>query len=599
MRTVVAFSGWTDPSLPVGAWCGTDAAGRPLALAHVGAPVAVAMNEQRTVRAVLAGGIYNAHQLRTSLGGQDAGADDADLVVQLYEKRGVQCVKALRGAFALVVWDERLQRLLLARDHLGLVPLYFAADRGRLAVASALPVLATLPELAGSWDAAALDAFLALGCVPPPGTFYAAIRQLRPGELAVWEEGRLRTQRYWQLTFPERRLVRADVPAMLREQVLDALRMRQAGAASGLLLSGGLGSAALLAVPAGDGGLPVRAYTGGFGDGDDEVSAAALLTTAAGLEHVPMTADPGWGPAVDALLAAHGGPVGGPELAAVQRAAARAREDIGVVLAGLGVDEIFGGSAPVLAAERVRRFRELPGLAREGAQLWTRLTPARWSTNLRGLVHGERLAPLEMYARAVSLLLPEDRAALYTPDTLAILGDSRPWAALTTLFADAVASGAQDTLDAIHHVELTLRLPARAAALGAAAAGLEVRLPLADHRLAQFAASVLPARRANASSRALLLREALSDRLPGAVVRRPHATSVPPRGSWKELFGEILWPGRIAAQGFFRHDAVARLCEEHLSGRRDHTARLWAITLATRWLDRQALPAIPDVRAAG
>src|SRR6478672_4923005 len=106
MRTVVAFSGWP---------------GRPIALAHGGTSIPVAMNEQRTVRAVLAGGIANASQLRTSLGAEYApgDADDAEIVVALYEKRGIQCVKALRGAFALAVWDERLQRLLLARDHLG------------------------------------------------------------------------------------------------------------------------------------------------------------------------------------------------------------------------------------------------------------------------------------------------------------------------------------------------------------------------------------------------------------------------------------------------------------------------------------------------
>jgi asparagine synthase (glutamine-hydrolysing) len=406
-------------------------------------------------------------------------------------------------------------------------------------------------------------------------------------------------QRYWQLTFPERRLTRGDVPAMLREQVLEALRMRQSSGASGLLLSAGLGSAALLALPAADRAGTLRAYTGGFADGEEEVQAAAFLAASASVDHLAVTADPGWTPAVDGLLAAHGGPVAGAELAAVQRAAAQAGADVGVVLAGLGAEEIFGGSAPVIAAERLRRYRGLPGLAREGAQLWARLTPTRWSTNLRGLVHAERLAPLEMYARAVSLVLPEERATLYTPDTLAILGEARPWAALTTLFADAVASGAEDTLDAIHHVELTLRLPARAAALGAAAAGLEVRLPLADHRLAQFAASVPPARRANVSTRALLLREALSDLLPSTVVHRPHATSVPPRASWSELLTDSLWPGRIAAQGFFRHDTIARLCEEHLTGRRDHSGRLWAIVLVTRWLDRQSLPAVPDVRAAG
>jgi hypothetical protein len=124
MRGLLAFSDWGDVTVPAAAWSGTDAAGRPLVLAHAGPPLAVATNERHTVYAVLAGDIYNARQLRTGLAGRHALAsrDDAEVVVHLYEERGVQCVKALRGAFAVALWDERLQRLLLARDQLGSCP---------------------------------------------------------------------------------------------------------------------------------------------------------------------------------------------------------------------------------------------------------------------------------------------------------------------------------------------------------------------------------------------------------------------------------------------------------------------------------------------
>src|SRR3990172_4944413 len=154
-------------------------------------------------------------------------------------------VKALGGVFAVVLGDERRQRLLLARDQLGLLPLFYAADHARLALSSTLPVLVGLPGLADAWDAAALDSFLTLGVVVPPATFHPAIRQLAPGELALWEDGRLKTQPFWQLTFPERRMARDDFSALFRAQALEALRLRQTGAVSGLLLSGGIGAAAL------------------------------------------------------------------------------------------------------------------------------------------------------------------------------------------------------------------------------------------------------------------------------------------------------------------------------------------------------------------
>jgi len=587
VRSLLAFSGWFAPA-EVDGWWGADATGRPLILAHGGVRVGVASNAQGTVRTVLAGALYNARQLRSSLEARRGvcGRDEADVVTQLYEERGVQCLQALRGAFAVALWDARLQRLFLARDQLGLVPLYYAVDGRRLAAASTLPTLLAIPGLAGPWDAAGLDAFLTLGLVPPPATFYSGIRQLRPGELVLWEDGRVRTQRYWQLTFPGRRMTRADVPALLREQLLEVLRLRQAGVVSGLLLSGGLDAAALLALAAADRRLPARAYTAAFAEDDEELDLAAGLAARAGVEHVAVTGEPDWPAALDRLLAAHGGPVGPPELALVQMAARRASSDVAIVLAGVGGEQVLGGSAPARAAERIRRYRELPGLAREGAHLWSRLAPAGWGRALRQLIEEERFAPLELYARAVSLVLPEERARLYTPDALAALGDSRPWAELANLFAEAVSGGAAETLDAIHYVELTLGLPARSAGAGAAADGLELRHPLADHRLAQFVASVPPAARGSAAERQLLLRAALGELLPAAVARRGHVRAQP--RSWRLLLEDTLPAARIRAQGVFRPEAVARLCEEHLRGQGDHEALLWAIVMTTRWLDGQS-----------
>jgi asparagine synthase (glutamine-hydrolysing) len=582
MRSLVAFVGCPEVPPPAISWSGTDAIGRPLLLAHRGAAVAVAINEQRTVRAVLAGAVHNGRELRASLVARHAvgGRDDAEVVVHLYEERGIQCVKALRGAFALALWDERRQRLLLARDQLGLVPLYYTADAHRLAAASALPELLAVPGLAGTWDALALDAYLTLGAVPPPATFYTGIRQLGPGELAIWEGDRLRTQRYWQLTFPERRLARPDAAALLRAQLLEALRLRHAGVVAGLLMSGGLGSAALLALARAEGRLPTRAYTAADGAATGGVAGIAAR---AGVEHALIEEEGDPSEIVEALLGAAGAPLGGPEIAALQRAAACARGEVGVVLAGIGGEEIFGGSAPARAAERLRRYAGLPTLAREAAELWTRLAPRGWTPALRRLVEEQPLAPLERYARAVSLLTREERAALYTPEALAVVGEAHPWAALTALFADAVAAGASDPRDAIHWVELVRRLPALAEAARAACAGLDLRLPLADHRLAQFVASMPAGMRTSRGEGQSLLRAAAGELAPaaGVAARQP---SVP---------ADAIDGGRLAAQGIFRPEAVTRLRAEHARGDRDRARLLWAIALITAWLDRQPAVVAP------
>jgi asparagine synthase (glutamine-hydrolysing) len=614
MRNFLALAGWLEVLLPAGSWLGADAAVRPLALTHLsgpdgGEPPPVATDEQRAVRAVLAGELYNASELRTALRTRHAvGADDAEVVAHLYEERGIQCVKALRGAFALAIWDNRLQRLMLARDQLGLVPLYYAADGDRLAVSSALPVLTARQGIPLACDPVALDAFLTFGAVPPPATLFPAIRQLRPGEIAVWEGGRMRAQRYWQLTFPERRLVRPEPGALLRGQIVESLRLRQnGGKATGLLLSTGLDAAALLAL-ASAGECPfTAAYTAAVpGAGDGECRAAARLAAAAGVPHVSVTEAPAWATAADALLAAHGAPLGGPEAVAVAAAAARASADLDVLVAGVGGEEVVGGAAPVQMFEQIRRYRQLPGLVREGAAIVARLGPGRAVAGLRRVVEEARLAPLEVYGRTVSLLRPEERTRLYTPDIIAALGDARPWSVLAGLFAEAVAGGAEESADAIHYVELTLRLPPRVAtmAAAAAAAGTTVRLPLADHRLAQFVASLPSTCRAGARERQRLLREAAADVLPRRLARAPHRVPAPAPPVWstgglRALVEETLTPARIGAQGYFRPEAVAELWREQLAGRRDHGARLWTLVLVTRWLDGLASARAPGIRAAG
>ena len=173
---MLVLAGWPDHEPPEGGWRGADLTGRALLLAHMsphGQPSPpVGTTEDQSVCAVLAGRLYNRRELTVALGGRHSlsGREDAEIVAHLYEERGLKCVKALRGAFALALWDARRGRLLLARDHLGLVPLYFAADGHRLAASSALRALTALPGVAQAWDAAALDAFLTFGFIPPPGT---------------------------------------------------------------------------------------------------------------------------------------------------------------------------------------------------------------------------------------------------------------------------------------------------------------------------------------------------------------------------------------------------------------------------------------------
>jgi asparagine synthase (glutamine-hydrolysing) len=542
-------------------------------------------------RVLVTGVLYNRHELASGMAPREEGerVDEAQVVLRLYEERGAQGMTALRGSFAIAIWDARRSQLLLVRDQLGLMPLYVAQDGARLAASSSLGPLLRLPGVSRAWDARALDAFLTLGCVPGPLTVYPAARQVRPGELLVWEDGRLKRQRYWHLTFPERRLMRADGAGLVRQRLLESLALRQTGTMSSLLLSGGLDAAAVLVAAVAERRPPVRALTIGGEVGEREVRGAARLAARAGVEHVVLGDATDWGARVDDVLATHGGPIGGLDVALLAAALRGSEGRRSVTLSGHAGEEVLGGAPAFRAWLSVARYQRLPGFLREGAEVWARMVPHSGLASLVGL---SSLAPVAFFARQSSLFSPVQRAELYTEDALALVGEHSDEEMLAGLFADAMAAGAANPLDAIHHVALHVRLPQLTALhADAAARGVDLRFPFADHRLAQVVASMPPERRGTPTQRQLLLRRALAGTLPTTIARQPHRPLTPPASAWangplRDVVEETLSPARVHAQGLFRPETVARLRAEHVGGAYDHGARLWALILATRWLDR-------------
>ncbi|MCW5892654.1 MAG: hypothetical protein KIT14_19240 [bacterium] len=564
----------------------------------------IATSPSGQVRVLFAGTLYNRAELAGGLGPSDApgrrGA--AEIALAFYLERGTQAVTALRGAFALAVVDQRRGRVVVVRDQLGLRPLYVVADGGRFAASDSLTTLLALPGVSSAWDLAALDAILTLGAVPAPATPYLAVRQVRPGELLQWDAGRLRHHRYWHLTFPERRLLRVDAPTLVRERLREALRLRQAGIVTGLLLSDGLVSTALLGEVAAERRPPAHAYVVATGRGGAEVARRATRFAARhGVASVVGEADPDWPALAERLLDVHGLPAVGLDLALLApllEGGIRER----VLLSGHGGAEILGGADDAGEWAAVDAFRRLPGLARETAELWARLASRG---RIASLVRAAPLAPVAFLARRSGLLTPADRLALWTPDAMALLGETAAEERLAGLCADAMTAGAGDPLDAIHHVALHLRLPALTQLHELAASyGVDLRFPLADHRLAKVAASVPADRRGGGRKRVQLLRGALADVLPASVLRRAHEPLVPTPAAWRReplaaLVDDALSPARLEAQGLFRPETIARFRAEHDGGSRDRGGLLWTLVLVSRWLERCRAQEPAARRAAG
>jgi asparagine synthase (glutamine-hydrolysing) len=611
MGTLIALAGRPAIDTPPGAWTSRLGDDLPVALGvetGIGPRVVAATSAEGHLHAVLAGALTNRRELEEVTlrsGTPSGGRNDAALALRLYEGRGEQSVSALRGGFALALWDGRRGRLVLARDQVGAQSLYYAAARNSCAAATRLAPLLRMRDLAGEPDVAFVDVLLSLGTVPGPSTPYPGIRQIRPGELLVWEPGRVRSHRYWQLRFhelrEERHTVAREAAQRAREQLEEAVRQRTAGTVTGLLLSDGLGAASVLALAATLDRRPAIALTIGRSEADAHVRAAAARARAAGVEHRVVAPAIDWDRAVERSLAVHGAPIGGMEEALLEPAVATLTAPVRVVLAGGGVEDVLGGGPAERAWAGCERYRATPGLVRECLDI---LAASGWPRGLAWTVRAARSAPVDILADT-ELVPPFDaRRALYTPDVarLTDAGPTRPL--LTALVGDAVSSGATDPRDVLYAVRLAIGAPRVAAGL-ANAVGVDACLwqPLIDPRIAQMAATIPGRLRAAPAGRARLLDGALAPELPRELRQRAHQPLRPPPAAWREgslqaVVEDTLAPDRIERLGVFDARAVAHVRARHAAGDAALGEILWRLVLVSRWLERPVRRLADDYSSA-
>lgn len=579
--------GWPEAAVEATARVGTSGRGAAVTVEAVaGFPTSRAGHA--TLRVAVAGRLYNRAALAATMTALEPARslDDAGVVLRLWEERGVAALAALRGAFAVSVWDGRLERLVVARDQLGLVPLYMIGERDRLAVSVSLPALLALPGVSTTWDAVALDALLTIGTIPAPLSPYLGVRQLGPGESVVWEDGRLRVQRWWQLGVPDRAGTRGDGVGAVRERLAEAVRLRAGGVRTRVCLSGGLGAVSLLLLAAAERRAPPSAVTfAQVRDGDLEVRQAARVAASAGVPHAVIDRAPDWLAVPQALVDVHGVPVPGFAVAYLSLATDKGWR----LLTGHGAEAVLGGSVAHRHWLALARLRALPGPVRDLVRLGAHLARRPGVDVLKS---DRPLAALACVQQAVRRLEPAEREELYTPDMLRALDGRSGDDLLGALAADAVAAGADHPLDVIHYVVLQLELPQLSALhLEAAHRGAELRLPFLDHRLAQVALGVAPETRGSAFGRLALLRRGLAVELPRSLARQPPRKLAPAPGAWtgtslRDALETYLAPQALAATGVLRVDTVQRLVAEHRGGVADHAERLWALIVVSCWLRR-------------
>lgn len=493
---------------------GPDAAG-----VHVHGPVGLAtrrlaivdpaggaqpmVNEDGSVAVAFNGEIYNFRELRTVLrthGHRFATDCDTEVLLRAYEHYGPECVQHFRGMFAFAIWDAPRRQLFLARDRFGIKPLYYAWDGCTFHFGSEIKALLAA-GVSRALDATALDDFFTFTYIPAPRTIFTAVRKLPPGHTLSVSAGGAVEREYWDLVFEPEEIDAATCAARLDEALRATVALHVDGAASGLFLSGGIDSSALTAVAAELAAGPVDTFSMGFAESEfDERPFARAVARRWRTRAHESVLRPEAVQVVDRLAEHFDEPFADSSMVPTYHLCQLARAHVRVCCAGDGGDEIFAGYA------RFAAFQERAAVDPAGAE--------------------------DAYLAARTWLSPAMKERLYGSWLRRELRGYDPLAQVRARFAHARQ---WDPLSRIQYVESKTYLPGDLLAKvdrASMAHGLEVRVPLLDHRLVEYAARIPPALKLRDGVSKAVLKQALGDRLPPQVVGRPKRGFSMPLAAW-------------------------------------------------------------------
>jgi asparagine synthase (glutamine-hydrolysing) len=553
-------------------------------------------NEDGTIWVVFNGEIYNYRELRQALelrGHRFYTASDTETIVHGYEEWGEQVFAKLRGMFGIALWDRRTQTLLVARDRAGIKPLYFAQAAGRLYFGSEAKCVLVNPEVDRRLDAAALDHYLAYQYTPRDRSIFRGIHKLRPGHYLKASAGTVATEQYWQLPIggAQRAHVMDEHQALeeLRTVLADAVRSHMiSDVPLGAFLSGGIDSSLVVALMAQASNRPVKTFSIGFEEAEfDELPHARRVAQHLGTDHHELVVRPDALGILDRVVWHFDEPFADSSAIPTWYVSEMARRHVTVVLSGDGGDELFGGYTRYLPHPRVESFDRLaPGVGRAVAAAAWRALPhgARGKNFLRHVARN----PQGRYIDSVSFYHADERRALLSPALRTEIGG---WDAERYFSAPFERVRGLPLGEQLMAFDFETYLPEDCLVKVdrmSMAHSIESRVPLLDHLVIELAASLPAAVKMPGGRLKHLLKELAFSLVPRAILDRPKQGFAVPVGQWfrgplREAFGDILGSPLTRQRGYFNPAFVDRVLAEHVSGRRDHSTKLWMLLVFELW----------------
>jgi asparagine synthase (glutamine-hydrolysing) len=557
-------------------------------------------NADNTKSIVFNGEIYNFKVLREDLAKQGhvfKTQSDTEVILQAYEEYGDTCVHHLRGMFAFAIWDETAKRLFLARDRVGIKPLYYYWDGKIFLFASELKALLQHPIVEREIDLLALDDYLTYLYIPAPKTIFKGIRKLLPGHtLSVSERG-VEACEYWDLTFePKDGLSQDEAAAGLMEKLREAVAMRLISEVPlGAFLSGGVDSSAVVGIMAGLMDQPVNTASVGFQEaGFDELPYAREVAQSFEARSHEKIVKADATRILDTLVWHFDEPFADSSMVPTYYVSQVAREQVTVCLSGDGGDENFAGYRRYRFDVLENRLRALlpAGIRRPLCGTLGGIYPkADWLPQIfraKTLLTNLSLSPEEGYFHSMRWFTPEMKNLLYQESLKKALGDYDPFSTLKTYFD---RTRGWEPLSRIQYVDIKTYLVddiLTKVDRASMAHSLEVRVPLLDHEVMEYAANIPARYKLHHGEGKHIFKQALREILPSEVLnRRKMGFSIPLarwfRGELKELFEEQVLAQDAFIGGLFDVNAIRQWWAQHQRGTRDYSPHLWALVVLECW----------------
>jgi asparagine synthase (glutamine-hydrolysing) len=549
-------------------------------------------NEDESVWITFNGEIYNYRDLRPDLlarGHQFRTNSDTETILHLYEEYDLTFLDHLRGMFAFAIWDSRKRRLLLARDRLGVKPLFYRLEPGRLAFASELRTLRELLPRPPEIDPQSIYDFFGFRYIPAPRTFYRGVEKLLPGHFLVADPMGVRSHAYWDIPAEEETAKRPqEIAAEVVEQLRESVRLRLiADVPLGVFLSGGTDSSAVVALMAELGARPLRTFSVGFDDPEySELPFARAVARRCATEHQELVVRPEHlRDELPRLVAFRDEPIAEPTDVALYLISRLAAQSVKVVLAGEGGDELFAGY-PKYAADRLAGL--VSALPHEVTRALIRWLPYR---QRRAKIALEALSIRDEAERSATWFASfsrEERESLFAPEFLAQVDPSHP-ARVFESYLEKVRD--RSPLKRMLYADLKVWLPDNLLLRGdhmTMAASIEERGPFLDHRLVELAAR-LPTRLLTRGFRTkALLKDALRPYVPEEALFRRKVGFRVPVGEWfkgplKPLVADLLLSPAATTRRYFNARSMEKFVREHFDGVRDRQKQLWALVNFELW----------------